>query len=770
MNSAVERRNKQVWEALDAENYKQALQLCTKRLKKGEQGDYLHALKAYALTRSAAAGQRQDGLGELRALVDKVPPIVDVDTLNLVQQALVEYADLESSWNGEADIQHHVDALWERAMRARPGDEDLSKQWFFSAFQKEDWKNAQKAAMSLQRSSPQKRAYYFWAIVCSHMLNGFKTEAVKILDSANLGINSTAAKGDWSFVRIKLDLLAEQEMWQVMWDFCESLLEKARQPPQQLDNGWDGPRMVDFHERSIVQIKRKEPKDTSQEGLSTAWTLARINSQKFIFLLRISRRPQDSKRDVLEAFIGSAIEMYKSTLSLGADLVPTDNQPGDDACILAVMGLVHLARMDSREAAKGSSIHLLQAAALLEHLLSRSKHNYQALLMLVRIYILLGAGSVASEVYPRLAIKQIQNDTLSYNILSRISTLHPHTVVTSIKPVDTADLEPELGKALEEGSYDQIEGFSDFGRRVKRSICKAMWHLERHLLGSELSDNRDRKVIPSCEASELPSFEELIRIGPEPKHEWVRVFVLSEQITDGIERGLEDTTGSPPVPRAEVAAQAQRLRDTLGSKSLKNEATAAEFVHLELQTTLADALMVLLEGSRGKNEAIVEKLRDIQLWLTKRLENQDSEDSSSHLQDLDLNAAPKLVGWSFFHDSFLALDGLIGVLSLLKTLAKRPKAARNAMCKEEEGKTQKLAEQLHLSIRSRAARTRNSLSESGVVGGLVDAAFARQNDKKTPVGSAIEDLVGEAWMERFASGVSESWQEALDGILRVKIS
>ena len=42
MSSAVDRRNKQVWEAIDANNFKQALQLCLRRIKKGEQGDYLH--------------------------------------------------------------------------------------------------------------------------------------------------------------------------------------------------------------------------------------------------------------------------------------------------------------------------------------------------------------------------------------------------------------------------------------------------------------------------------------------------------------------------------------------------------------------------------------------------------------------------------------------------------------------------------------------------------------------------------------------------------
>jgi hypothetical protein len=56
---------------------------------------------------------------------------------------------------------------------------------------------------------------------------GYKEEALEILDSDNLGIRSTVAKGDWSFVRQKLELLEEQGLWKSEWDFCKMLLDKA---------------------------------------------------------------------------------------------------------------------------------------------------------------------------------------------------------------------------------------------------------------------------------------------------------------------------------------------------------------------------------------------------------------------------------------------------------------------------------------------------------------------------------------------------------------
>lgn len=39
--SVNERRDKQIQDALDSRNIKQALQLCDKRIKKGEKNDYL---------------------------------------------------------------------------------------------------------------------------------------------------------------------------------------------------------------------------------------------------------------------------------------------------------------------------------------------------------------------------------------------------------------------------------------------------------------------------------------------------------------------------------------------------------------------------------------------------------------------------------------------------------------------------------------------------------------------------------------------------------
>lgn len=53
------------------------------------------------------------------------------------------------------------------------------------------------------------------------------SEALKILDSQNLGISSSVAKGDWSFVCHKVKILEEQKRWNDVWTFCKDLLVGA---------------------------------------------------------------------------------------------------------------------------------------------------------------------------------------------------------------------------------------------------------------------------------------------------------------------------------------------------------------------------------------------------------------------------------------------------------------------------------------------------------------------------------------------------------------
>ena len=58
------------------------------------------------------------------------------------------------------------------------------------------------------------------------------SESLEILDSRGLGITSAVAKGEWGFVRAKLDLLERTNQWQKVWSLCEELLSYGITVPE----------------------------------------------------------------------------------------------------------------------------------------------------------------------------------------------------------------------------------------------------------------------------------------------------------------------------------------------------------------------------------------------------------------------------------------------------------------------------------------------------------------------------------------------------------
>ena len=94
------------------------------------------------------------------------------------------------------------------------------------------------------------------------------------------------------------------------------------------------------------------------------------------------------------------------------------------------------------------------------------------------------------EIYPRLNIKQIQNDTLAHFLLIRTSALHPSSNKTepllkeALKIYETSRSQTpgRLVLAYERGSYAQMMRFVEFGDRASRSVRRGMWEVEKSRL------------------------------------------------------------------------------------------------------------------------------------------------------------------------------------------------------------------------------------------------------------------------------------------------
>lgn len=170
---------------------------------------------------------------------------------------------------------------------------------------------------------------------------------------------------------------------------------------------------------------------------------------KLEYNLVVSRDDNTFNDGLLQGFICNCLRLYRLSLKYDLNLPVSDRLPGDDAALLAAMGLIRLYK--TRQTHPEHNNALLRSVVVLEHLLLRSKHNYDALLILVRLYMFLGAGSLAMERYSRLSIKNLQYVTISWVLYTHISTIHPHPVTISRNGGGQTAIDPasDMAQALD---------------------------------------------------------------------------------------------------------------------------------------------------------------------------------------------------------------------------------------------------------------------------------------------------------------------------------
>ena len=226
---------------------------------------------------------------------------------------------------------------------------------------------------------------------------------------------------------------------------------------------------------------------------TTAHQITLINAYKLEYCFSVLSDPSLSK-DRAEDLVSRCLKAYRAMKKPESAEKTIENQPRDDLGLLAVMSLIRLNEISNQEDAP--SAELVRSAAILEHLAQNSPHNYQILLLLVRAYLLLGAGSLAMKTFSKLSVKQIQNETVAHNLFTRLATIHP----LGAPPFEAEfkDFIPEvaLGQAisfydqadrtttrqrtsgLNLGSYVNVEGTIELQESLRISICKRMWALE----------------------------------------------------------------------------------------------------------------------------------------------------------------------------------------------------------------------------------------------------------------------------------------------------
>ncbi|KAF8416699.1 N-acetyltransferase B complex non catalytic subunit-domain-containing protein [Tirmania nivea] len=432
-------------------------------------------------------------------------------------------------------------------------------------------------------------------------------------------------------------------------------------------------------------------KETNSEGEVTASRIAeQINIQKFIYFLRISPLPlnipadlaisddfgeyfkdlklSDSTPEILEQslittliqFAATNMQIYLSALtpSLSSSLMITDNQYGDDAALLAVMALLRLWKLKD----ENSGVPLLRAILILETLLTKSKHNYQALLLLTRLYHLIGAPYLAasSEVWGRLNVKQIQTDTLGHWLLTRGSTIFPGQINGNADLTSGTDLVRHLNRclriydlnrkqtpdmtvmALDRGTYGQILEFVEFGRRLEGSVQRGMYEIDKRraerLRGGagageevalwckedmlrvpeegEVVDNRDFVVLANFEQGKMRAEEKFLRLGRElPGVRWARAFSLVEELVN-VASGVKYTEPGKVLEEIYSGIMGLMKSDEEAEQG-KKEFTKEEISYLTLATILSNFLISITPGAPSGTAKLAENIDTITTYFKK---------------------------------------------------------------------------------------------------------------------------------------------------------
>lgn len=228
--------------------------------------------------------------------------------------------------------------------------------------------------------------------------------------------------------------------------------------------------------------------------------VARINALKIEYCFQMSSDETSVTTQKVEDYIGRCLETYRDLRRPNeeSDESAIESQPSDDLCLLAAMSLIRF----NEAAVNGSQeeipdIVLIRAAGILERLIIDSPHNYQALLLLVRIYLRLGAGSLALKTFSKLSVKQFQFETVAHNLFTRLATVHPHSA-PPIEGAEYKDFDPQMAlmqalnfyrnagvtsirhrsNGLDNGTYLNVEGTIDLQRRLKHSVCRRVYALE----------------------------------------------------------------------------------------------------------------------------------------------------------------------------------------------------------------------------------------------------------------------------------------------------
>ncbi|KAF9562547.1 actin cytoskeleton organization protein [Agrocybe pediades] len=297
-----------------------------------------------------------------------------------------------------------------------------------------------------------------------------------------------------------------------------------------------------------------------------------INSFK---ILRYTLTEADITVEKESERVATYAKYYFDALALGAGLPVTELQPADDLALLAGNALISLWQLT------GDDKYLYDAVYLLEFALTKSKQSFLTRLILIRVYRLLGASSLALEHYRAMQVKQVQHDTLSHLILSRASAFSlassgdltlaseclESTQIYLSNSQETGDF---VVRAFTAEKYSQIPEFIKFEERLENSLQRdtvKVEHLRMRLSHEAITsdlidmelielkfifdrtryDNRDFNILPDYQPRVSSGLNDQTLLFGKPEGDkwlsaflkvYIRAFQAASDLDDTVEEKL----------------------------------------------------------------------------------------------------------------------------------------------------------------------------------------------------------------------------------------
>jgi N-terminal acetyltransferase B complex non-catalytic subunit len=262
-------------------------------------------------------------------------------------------------------------------------------------------------------------------------------------------------------------------------------------------------------------------------------------------------------------------------------------------------------------------------------------------------------------------------------------------------------------------------------------------------------------------------------------------------------------------PQSIKQAEVQELAAALVNfptlfESARPELTDAEAFSCKLHSYLGKAMTLRLQHSSAPVNSAAESahttfndsVRQMENWLKETVSkgNEDPSESSSGV--IFIEGQPLAPSWQYLHAAFSTLESLQSISLFLHSQTPIPKSKPNSSTIKQNtnaftvpatqrSQMQASVLQAEKAIHASALRLKENLASSGILGNLIDTVFARSpppgsssstttttttTSGSNALGSALDRLPdAESVAEGFCGELRESWEDALQGILGVRV-